>query len=68
MAQTPFTETEALLCIMRGDDEAAERLVLTMTPQERRDLARYAGRLRDAAARYAASEVPPIDDSTLWTS
>jgi hypothetical protein len=39
------TETEALLAVLRGDDEAAERLVRSMTTPGRRALRRALYRL-----------------------
>lgn len=73
MSQTPYTETEALLCIMQGDDEAAERLVRSMLAGERRSLWSAVRRL-DHMVTYVRRELdsppepPRIDDPALWTS
>jgi hypothetical protein len=42
---TPFTESEALLAILSGDEEAAEALVSAMFPGERSSLAKAADTL-----------------------
>lgn len=45
------TETEALLAILRGDDEAAERLVRSLTNEQRTLLHRGLCRLNVLNAR-----------------
>lgn len=49
MAQTPFTETEALLAVMNNDEDRLAALLADMTPNELNDLRDQAWRLFAAA-------------------
>ena len=46
---TRFLESEALLAVIRGEEEEAERLVAQMLPNERRELAQACNVLNDLA-------------------
>lgn len=65
MSETPYVETEILLCILRGDDEAAERHARTLIDSELSGAVRASSRMvhmlrrvRDDGRRGAGSELP----------
>lgn len=63
------TETEALLAVLRGNDEAAERLVRSLTAAERNELRSGLARLEALTQRirreYYETSQHPYADPTL---
>jgi hypothetical protein len=60
MAETPYAETEVLLAVMSGDEDAALALLADMTARERRALQEYADEVSRLAWSWCAGCGNPI--------